>query len=60
MDTYKYAYDIHVSMHKKVYKTHRNEKLGNRITIPHYIDAAEGYTIEAKDDGTLIYRPVHT
>jgi len=46
-------------MHKKVYKVYRNEKLGNRIAIPSYVEAADGYVIEKKDDGTLIYKPVN-
>lgn len=32
--------------------------VGNRITIPTFVEAADGYSLDVKDDGTLIYSPV--
>lgn len=60
IDIYKYMHIIQVIMAKKVYKVYAGSKhIGNRIAIPSHIEPADGYTVEQKEDGTLIYRPVH-
>jgi hypothetical protein len=43
---------------KGQYSTYRNKHGANYVRIPSFVEPAEEYELDVREDGTLVYQPV--